>query len=258
MVTVLQIFFVLALIVLIILLVFRTRRSSDIEPLPENLEGLLSDYVHFYQQLNGGSRLRFEQRVGEFLSAVRITGVNAEIEDLDRVLIGAGAVIPVFAFSDWQYVNLHEVLVYPGNFNQDFDQSGIDRSASGMVGTGALQHMMILGKWQLRQGFLNRSDANNTAIHEFAHLIDKMDGSMDGVPAIILEKKYVAQWVELMNGTMDEIRRGLSNINPYGATSPVEFFAVISEYFFEQPDALKHAHPSIFAMLERIYRTHAR
>ena len=59
---------------------------------------------------------------------------------------------------------------------------------------GAMQHVMIITKWQLRQGFINSNDAHNTAIHEFAHLIDKMDGTMDGVPEIILERKYTDKW----------------------------------------------------------------
>ena len=49
----------------------------------------------------------------------------------------------------------------------------------------SMQHVMIITKWQLRQGFINHNDAHNTAIHEFVHLVDKMDGTMDGVPEII-------------------------------------------------------------------------
>jgi hypothetical protein len=46
-----------------------------------------------------------------------------------------------------------------------------------------------------------------------------------------------------------------SDIDMYGATNPVEFFAVISEYFFERPDLLRSHHPELFEMLGRIYRT---
>jgi len=41
----------------------------------------------------------------------------------------------------------------------------------------------------------------------------------------------------------------------YGATNTTEFFAVISEYFFEQPELLKSNHPDLFEMLGRIYKT---
>ena len=161
---------------------------------------LLNDYVKFYRQLDEENKRKFEERVEHFLSTVHITGVNAEVEDIDMIFIGAGAIIPVFFFPDWQYINLHEVLVYPGAFNEDFDQAGNNRHIAGMVGSGSMQNVMIITKWQLRQGFINNADHRNTAIHEFVHLIDKMDGTMDGVPEIILERKYVNRWTELMNG----------------------------------------------------------
>ena len=190
-----------------------------------------------------------------FLSTVRISGVNAEVEDIDRIFIGAGAIIPVFFFPDWQYINLHEVLVYPGAFNEDFDLAGNNRHISGMVGSGSMQNVMIITKWELRQGFINSMDQRNTAIHEFVHLIDKMDGTMDGIPEIILERKYVSRWTQLANETIQQMRASGSDIDMYGATNPVEFFAVISEYFFERPDLLKMNHPGLFEMLERIFRT---
>src|SRR5204863_3217999 len=129
------------------------------------------------------------------------------------------------------YINLHEVLLYPGTFNQDYDQVGTDRHISGMVGSGAMQNVMIISKWQLRQGFVNSADARNTAIHEFVHLIDKMDGTMDGVPEIILERKHVPGWQNLVSATIQQMRTYGSDIDMYGATNPAEFFAVISEYF---------------------------
>ncbi|MEO6613230.1 MAG: M90 family metallopeptidase [Chitinophagaceae bacterium] len=253
--TIWQILVGFVLIVLIVLFVFRISIGKDPVLLPENYKELLTDYVKFYRQLGEDAKLSFEKRAEHFLSTVKITGVNAVVEDLDRLLVAAGAIIPVFAIPDWQYINLHEVLVYPGAFNEDFDQAGSDRHMAGMVGTGAMQNVMILTKWQLRQGFINEQDSNNTAIHEFVHLVDKMDGTFDGVPEIILERKYTGQWRSMMDTTITQMKNHGSDINMYGATSPVEFFAVISEYFFEQPVLLKANHPELFEMLERIYKT---
>ena len=255
MVVVFQIFFVLVLIVIVILFVFKTGRAKENTSLPENYRELLDDYVKFYHQLDEQGKERFEERVEHFLSAVQITGVNAVVEDIDRLLISAGAIIPVYAIPDWQYINLHEVLLYPGAFNADFDQAGPDRPIAGMVGTGAMQHVMIITKWQLRQGFINNNDARNTAIHEFVHLIDKMDGTMDGVPEIILERKYTEQWKNMMDATIRQMKNDGSDIDMYGATNPAEFFAVISEYFFERPDLIKANHQELYEMLERIYKT---
>jgi Mlc titration factor MtfA (ptsG expression regulator) len=114
---------------------------------------------------------------------------------------------------------------------------------------------MIITKWQLRQGFINSSDAHNTAIHEFVHLIDKMDGTMDGVPEIILERKYIDRWRNMMDLTIRHRKGYGSDIDMYGATNHAEFLAVISEYFFERPDLLKTNHPELYEMLARIYRT---
>jgi MtfA peptidase len=252
MVTVLQIFFVLGFIILIILFVFRPRRVENLV-LPENFRELLLDYVQFYAALGEDNRKRFEERLQKFVASVKMTGAGAEVEDLDRVLIGAAAVIPVFYIPDWEYVNLREVLVYPGNFNYDYDQQGHDRMISGMVGNGGLENVMILSKWELRQGFINDKTSRNTAIHEFIHLIDKMDGTVDGVPELLLERRYVLQWQQLLEQTMEKIRRGESDIDAYGATSAVECFAVVSEYFFEQPEIFRSNHPQLADMLQRIF-----
>jgi len=253
--TVWQVLLSFGLIVLIILFVFRLSIVKDVVLLPDNFRELLTDYVKFYRLLDEKGKEKFEKRIEQFLSAVKITGVNAVVEDLDLLLIASGAIIPVFEISDWQYINLHEVLLYPGAFNEDFDQDGSDRPIAGMVGTGAMQHVMIITKWQLRQGFINGNSVHNTAIHEFVHLIDKMDGTLDGIPEIILERKYTERWKNLMDTTISQMKTYGSDIDPYGSVSPVEFYAVISEYFFEQPDLLKANHPDLYEMLVKIYKT---
>jgi Mlc titration factor MtfA (ptsG expression regulator) len=252
MITVLQIGFVLALLVIIIILVFKPRRNENYV-MPEHYRDLLHGYVPFYTKLDEDGQKHFESRLQKFLSAVRITGANAEVEDLDRVLIGAAAIIPVYAIPDWEYINLREVLVYPGTFNMDFEQHGHQRTITGMVGTGAMQNVMILTKWELRQGFIDSRSNRNTALHEFVHLIDKMDGTLDGVPEILLERKYVQRWKDQLEITMQQIRRGESDIDAYGATSPVECFAVIAEYFFEQPALFQENHPELSELLHHTF-----
>jgi Mlc titration factor MtfA (ptsG expression regulator) len=252
MVLALQIVFVLLIIIIIALFVLQPKRKETFQ-LPDNYQDLLIDYVTFYNRLDEQEKIKFEEKFKKFLSAVKISGANAEVEDLDQVLIGAAAVIPTYNIPDWEYINLREVLLYPGNFNMDFEQHGNERLISGMVGTGSLENVLIISKWELRQGFINNKNNRNTAIHEFVHLIDKMDGTLDGVPELLLQRKSVAQWQQLMQLTMEQIRRGESDIDFYGATSPVEFFAVISEYFFEQPELFSSKHPQLNKMLQQIY-----
>ncbi len=247
-----QVIFVLLLIIIIGLFVLQPKRK-EIFLLPDNYQDLLNDYVSFYAKLDEQGKKKFEEKFKHFLSAVKISGANAEVEDLDHVLIGAAAVIPIYYIPDWEYINLREVFLYPGNFNMDFEQHGNERLISGMVGTGGLENVMIISKWELRQGFINNKKNRNTAIHEFVHLIDKMDGTLDGVPELLLQRKFTPQWQNLIKLTMEQIRRAESDIDIYGATSPVECFAVISEYFFEQPELFSFNHPELNEMLQLIY-----
>lgn len=252
MIVALQIFFVLVLVIIIILFVFKPRPQTYV--MPEHYKEMLNDYIPFYSNLIEDNQKKFEERMQKFLGAVKITGANAEVEDLDRVLIAAAAIQPVFYIPDWEYINLHEVLVYPGNFNMEFEQHGWERTISGMVGTGHMQNVMILNKWELRQGFVDTRGNRNTALHEFVHLVDKMDGTLDGVPEILLERKYVDRWKKLIERTMLEIRQGESDIDPYAATGPVECFAVVSEYFFKQPERFRAFHPEWDELLRLVFR----
>ncbi|MBU0528381.1 zinc-dependent peptidase, partial [bacterium] len=137
---------------------------------------ILITKVSYYNNLNTEEKTRFEYKIQEFLQNVRITGISTDVDDTDRLLVAASAIIPIFAFTDWQYVNLSEVLLYPNQFDQDFQTEGGERRILGMVGTSYMNGKMILSKPALHHGFSHESDKENTAIHEFVHLIDKADG----------------------------------------------------------------------------------
>jgi len=228
--------------------------TDPFEPMPGFYRKLLSEQVPFYQLLNETKKTEFEKRIQQFLSQTKITGVNTVVGDLDKVLIAASAIIPIFNFPGWEYIHLHEVLLYPDSFNHEFEQQGDGRDVLGMVGSGALNHVMILSQYQLRQAFINKTGKENTAIHEFVHLVDKTDGDIDGIPAFILEKKYIQPWLQLMQHEIRLIDENKSDIDPYGATNEAEFFAVVSEYFFERPELLKEKHPELYELLEKIFR----
>lgn len=250
----LAVILVLALTGLIFSLLARQRKKIIItDPFPETYPDILKTQVPFYQQLNEDNKKEFEKRLQQFLKQVRITGVKTTVEDLDKVLIAASAIIPIFNFPGWEYIHLHEVLLYPDSFDHEFQQKGGNRSILGMVGNGALNHVMILSQQQLRQAFINKTGKDNTAIHEFVHLVDKTDGDIDGVPAFIMERKYIQPWLQLMRHEINLINEDKSDIDPYGATNEAEFFAVVSEYFFERPKLLKEKHPELYALLEKIF-----
>ncbi|MGZ8544675.1 MAG: M90 family metallopeptidase [Flavisolibacter sp.] len=248
---------VIAVLVIVTGLLLKRRRKQIFFtglPLSVTERELMEQHVPFYINLENENKILFESRVKHFLEHTRITGVNAEITELDRVLVGASAIIPIFGFHNWEYTNLNEVLVYPESFNESFEQEGSDRQVLGMVGSGALSQVMILSQHELRQGFLNKTGKTNTAIHEFVHLVDKTDGYTDGLPENLIPESHIRPWLQLMHRKINEIKKGKSDINPYGATSEAEFFAVASEYFFERPDLLKSKHPRLYELLCEIFQ----
>ncbi|HEY4874993.1 MAG TPA: M90 family metallopeptidase [Puia sp.] len=222
--------------------------------LPEGYKKILAEHVLFYRSLNDEGRSRFEEKIKEFLSYIQIEGVNTSVNDLDRILIASSAVIPIFGFPEWRYYNLRNILLYEDSFNKDsFATSGKQRDVLGMVGNGAMEMQMILSKPALYSGFENDSGKENTGIHEFVHLLDKEDGAVDGLPEDLLKKQYVIPWLNLMAENIAAIKAGKSDINIYGATDKAEFFAVASEYFFEQPHLFKEKHPELYDLMTQIF-----
>lgn len=240
-------------IVLLGLYFLLKKKKPAIEPLTDDDKKILEAYVGFYHNLDSTDKLRFEQKVAEFFSAVRIEGVGLEMTTLDELLIASSAVIPIFGFDDWQYRNLSSVLLYPDTFNKDFQFEGAERNIMGMVGTGYMNGQMILSRSALRHGFSKSAGKENTAIHEFVHLLDKSDGATDGIPENLMSHEYTLPWLKMMHEEIDRIADNKSDINPYAITNEAEFFAVVSEYFFEKPELLKDKHPELYHQLSIIF-----
>lgn len=216
---------------------------------------VLKNKVQFYRSLNDNEKARFEKAVLRFLNTTKITGLKTNVDDEDIILIGASAIIPIFAFQDWEYHNLQEVLIYPEHFKFTPHEGAQDVDALGLVGYGYMEGKMILSKRALHIGFSNEKDKRNTAIHEFVHLIDKMDGQVDGIMVYLKEKEYVLPWLNLIDEKILEIIDSRNDIRPYGATNRAEFLAVASEYFFERPNLFKENHPELFRYMELMFRS---
>lgn len=232
----------------------KSRWKKPVGPFPPEWRQILTEKVAYYNALDDHDKSQFEFKIREFLLNCRITGIQTEVTQTDELLVAASAVIPVFQFPEWKYVNLDEVLIYPSSFNEKFETEGPGRSILGMVGTGYMEGKMILSKKALHNGFANETDKKNTAIHEFVHLIDKADGSIDGVPELLLEKQYAIPWLDMIRQKIDEIHEDDSDINPYGGTSHVEFYAVASEYFFERPRLLSKKHPKLYELMQNVFQ----
>lgn len=97
----------------------------------------------------------------------------------------------------------------------------------------------------------------NVVIHEFAHKFDMKNGSANGRPPLHSGMNQ-EEWAHAFQTAYDDFCRRVDGgeetlIDPYAAESPAEFFAVLSEYFFEAPDVLHAAYPAVYGQLQRFY-----
>lgn len=236
----------------------RRTTAALARPFPPAWRTVLAERVAFYRALSDNEQARFEQQTQVFLAHTRISGVQTEVDDTTRLLVAAAALIPVWGFPDWQYANLGEVLIVPDAWTlpdaPDQEVPPLQGTLLGSVQGFQNQHYMRLSKASLEQGFRDAMDRQNVGIHEFAHLLDEADGVIDGVPRAALPPGLLQPWAALMHREIAAIRAGRSEINPYAATNEAEFFAVVTEYFFEKPEKLQAHHPELYDLLTQAFQ----
>jgi Mlc titration factor MtfA (ptsG expression regulator) len=224
-------------------------KSDTKKPFPMVWRQILSEKVNFYARLSRIDKNEFERKVHVFLLNVRIRGMETEVTEVDKILIAAGAIIPIFRFSKWNYANLEEVQLYPDKFLIP----NTDKMANGLVGWGAMEGKMMLSRKAVHHGFYDNTDNKNVVIHEFVHILDKQDGKIDGILGKVMHELDIMPWLHVINIKMNEIDFGNSSIRDYGATNQAEFLAVVSEFFFENPEKLSDEHPKLYNALDSFY-----
>lgn len=216
---------------------------------PREWRNILEEKIAFYNRLSRSKKTEFERRVHIFLLNVKMVGVDTEVTHLDKILVASGAIIPIFGFSNWHYVNLKEVRLY----KDKFPIPGTDNMARGLVGWGAMEGKMFLSIKAVREGFYDQNDQKNVAVHEFIHVLDKQDGKMDGVLDQVMNEVDIMPWLHIINQKMNEIGEGQSSIRDYGAANNAEFLAVVSEFFFESPEKMISEHPALYSALDSFF-----
>ncbi len=229
------------------------RRSAVARrPIPSAWLAVLDRRVRFYLALDDGQKERFRQMVTVFLDEVRVTGVRTEVDDTVRVLVAAGAIIPVFGFEDWDYHRLSEVLVYPGAFDKGYQiEQATDANILGLTGLGHLRGVVILSKPSLLAGFADTPQRENVGVHEFTHLVEQQEGE-GGLPPEIPEE-VVRQWVGFVARELAHPSSRRVGISDYAYTNEHEFFAVLSEYFFGSPEVLRAKDPALYDLLRKLF-----
>ena len=183
-------------------------------------------------------------------------GVDTDIDDTIKLMVASSTIIPVFAFPEFNYPRINQVLIYPNSFDKNFQTERFKDHKQfiiGMVGDGVLSGTVALSKPDLMDAFDGIRHKKNVGIHEFVHLLDKQDGVIDGVPELLLEHSYVGSWLHEIRSEMHRIEKRKSDINQYALTNNAEFLAVVSEYFFSNPVKFNKKHPELYRYLKTIF-----
>ncbi len=240
----------------------RRRRRLLAEPFPPEWREILRRRVRQYQFLPAVQQDRVCQIVQVMVAEKDwAAAAGFEITDEMRVTIAGIAGMMVSGLDEpYFYDRLETIVVHRGTVRFAPEQAATNPHLpdSAALDGVAWQRGPVLVSWAaVRDERRGRSAGSNVVIHEFAHHLDGLNGSMDGVPPLPVEAE--ARWAEVADQELawleDDARHGAESLlDYYGASSPAEFFAVASETFFELPHPMQRRHPELYAALVDFYR----
>lgn len=239
------------------------RRRTQADPFPSAWRAILRRRVPAFARLPAALQLQLKKQIQVFLAEKEFIGCQGQaINDEVRVTIAAQACMLLLGRPEHHYPSLRQVLVYPGAFRiqrEHTSEDGVVQSRRDvLVGESWEQGQVILSWDDVLHGAADPHDGWNVVLHEFAHQLDSESGLTNGAPDLGSAQRY-ARWSRVMQAAYDRlceaVDRGLDTfLDPYAATDPAEFFAVITETFFEQGPDLRLEHPDLYAELKAFYQ----
>jgi MtfA peptidase len=224
--------------------------------------GMLEENVPLYSCLPEELRPLLHERIASFVSSTRFEGCNGlELTEEMILTVAAQACMLVLHRKGEPYPELRNVYLYPSSFSSVMKR----QNAHGVVTEGEVHRLgeswetgtVILSWSAAEHGARNIHDAENVTFHEFAHQLDHEDGATDGAPGLSSRQAY-RSWARVFQENYQDfhelLERGKKTlIDPYGATNPAEFFAVVTETFFEKPKQLKKKWPELYEEMSGFY-----
>jgi Mlc titration factor MtfA (ptsG expression regulator) len=216
----------------------------------------------FTRSLRGAERERLRELVTLFLYEKGIHGAGGMIvRDDVRMAIAVQACILILNLGLDYYRGWVEVIVYPDEFvaQREFvDEAGVAHTVEEpMTGESWERGPVILSWADANEG--GRAGGYNVVIHEFAHKLDMLNGEPNGFPPLHANMSRAA-WSAAFSHAYEDFcaqvdsDEALLDLDDYAAESPAEFFAVMSEAFFESPQTLIALYPDVYAQLVQFYR----
>ena len=240
----------------------KRKRIRD-RPFPAAWREILKRRVPLVRALPADLQLQLKQHIQVLLAEKAFIGCDGlTVTDEMRVTIAAQACLLILNRPRYYYPNLRQILVYPGSFVVDrahTDGIGVAHHARQVLSGESWSEGQVVLSWHdTLEGAAIPDDGQNVVIHEFAHQLDQETGEANGAPVLARRDQY-ARWSQVLGAEFRLLqRRTARGVDPlfsdYGATDPAEFFAVISEVFFEQPQRMADEHPALYRELTLLYR----
>jgi Mlc titration factor MtfA (ptsG expression regulator) len=243
---------------------FKSRRRAALrkEPLTPGERAILKKNVPYLAKLDDADRKELEGLVRVFLAEKSFEGCGGlDLTDEIKVTIAAQACLLLLHRESDIYPDVDSILVYPGAYRAPtakHEGGVVVESNQERLGESWVRGIVVLAWDHVKSGAARPTDGQNVVLHEFAHQLDGEGGSMDGAPDLGTRARYTS-WAHVLGNEFSELSRKIhggrrSDIDSYGATSPAEFFAVVTEMFFEKPRALKQLHPELYEELAAFYK----
>jgi Mlc titration factor MtfA (ptsG expression regulator) len=242
----------------------RRRQRLRAQPIPRAWRSILTRNLPIFRRLPREDQTELLGHVQIFLAEKRFEGCGGlELTDEIRVTIAAQACLLLLHRETNYYPQLITILVYPSGYTayeeRHLEGNIWEEGEEGRLGHTARRLGVLVLAWDaVKRGAADPSDGENLVLHEFAHQLDFEDYGTDGAPALATRAEYLA-WARVMSSEFKALRAAdeagtPTVLNTYGATDPAEFFAVVTEAFFERPRALRARHPELYAEFTRFFR----
>ncbi|MBI1246691.1 hypothetical protein GC197_02460 [bacterium] len=244
----------------------RRRRRILADPFPGQWNEFIASNVFHIRQLQPEQQAKLTRLVQVFVAEKNWEGCGGlTLTDEIKVTIAAQACLLVVGMAeDIYFDHVPSILVYPHGYvapQTNISRAGVIVESNGQARLGeAWYRGPVVLSWEdaLAGGRLE-TPGHNLVLHEFAHQLDMMNGRItDGTPPLE-SSEQLERWAAVLEPEferlVDACNRGHRGfIDCYGATNEAEFFAVLTEAFFEHPHPLLQHHSEVYAVLRDYYR----
>lgn len=241
------------------------RRQSRIKkrPFPPLWNAIVENNLPIYLGLSPAERKRLQGHIQVFLASKQFIGcAGLQVTEEMKVVVAAVACLLLLNERGKYFPRLSSILLYPSaylvNEKTSADNFVVEEKRVARLGESWVNDQLVLSWAQVKQDTGNWRDGHNVVLHEFAHQLDQEDGKAEGVPILQRAEDYPI-WAKVMteeyHKLCNDLQEGVKTvIDSYGATNPAEFFAVVTETFFEKPHQLLKNHPALYEQLQRYYQ----